>query len=49
MHAYNLMYFTFRLMRSRGEMYIGHGRLSVCLSVPRHIPTLLHEPGCKLW
>ena len=32
-------------------MYIGHGRLcvcvcaSVCLSVPRHIPTLLHGPA----
>ena len=22
--------------------------VSVCLSVPRGIPTLLHEPGCKL-
>jgi len=29
-------------------MYIGHDRLCVCLSVPRHIPTLLHGPGCKL-
>jgi len=30
-------------------MYIGNGRLRVCLSaVPRHIPTLLHGPGCKL-
>jgi len=25
--------------RSRGEVYIGHGRLCVCLSVPRRIPT----------
>jgi len=24
------------------------GRLSVCLSVPRCIPTLLHGPGCRL-
>jgi len=33
-------------------MYIGHGRLCVslcvCVSVPRRIPTLLHEPGCNL-
>ena len=21
---------------------------AVCVSVPRRIPTLLHEPGCKL-
>ena len=32
----------------RGEMYSGHGRLSVCLSVRRRIPTLLHGPGYKL-
>ena len=42
---------TFRVRRSRGEMYIGHGCLcicvSVCLSVPRRIPTLLHGPGCN--
>ena len=25
--------FTFRVRRSRGEMYIGHSRLSVCLSL----------------
>jgi len=37
---------TFRVKRSWGEMYIGHGRLCVCLSVPRRVPTLLH--GCKL-
>jgi len=29
-------------------VYIGHGRLSVCLSVPRRTPTLLHGPGCNL-
>ena len=29
---------TFRVRHSRGEMYIGHGRLCVCLSVPRRIP-----------
>jgi len=45
---------TFRVRRSRGEMYIGHGRLClcvclcVCLSVPRLIPTLLHGLGCNL-
>jgi len=39
--------------RRRREMYSGHGRLcvcvcvyvSVCLSVPRRMPTLLHWPG----
>jgi len=40
----------------RGEMY-GHGRLcvccvfvclSMCLSVPGRIATLLHRPGCNL-
>jgi len=30
------------------KMYIGHGRLHVCLSVPRHISTLLHGPGRNL-
>jgi len=39
---------TFRMRRSRGEMYIGHGCLCVCLSVPRRIPTLLQGPGCNL-
>jgi len=29
-------------------MYSGHGRLCVCLSVPRSIPTLLHGPGCNM-
>jgi len=32
-------------------MYIGHDRLcvcmSVCVSVPRRISTLLHGPGCS--
>jgi len=27
------LFITFRVRHSRGEMYIGHGRLSVCLSV----------------
>jgi len=42
---------TFRVRRGRGEMYIGHGRLCVCLSmcltVPRLIPALLQGPGCN--
>jgi len=29
-------------------MYNGHGRLCVCLSVPRRSPTLLNGPGCNL-
>jgi len=29
-------------------MYIGHGRLCVCLSVPCRIPALLHRLGFKL-
>jgi len=34
---------------NRGEMYIGHGRLCVCVSVPCRIPTLLlHGRGCNL-
>jgi len=39
---------AFHVRRSRGEMYSGHGRLCVCLSVPRRIPAVLHGPGCKL-
>jgi len=30
------------------EMYIGYGRLCLCLSVPRCILTFLHGPGCNL-
>ena len=49
-------FFTFRVRRSRGEVYIGHGRLCVCLClfVCRRIPTLLHDVtsgngrGCPL-
>jgi len=36
------------MKRSQGEMYIGHARLCVCVSVPRRMPTLLHGHGCKL-
>jgi len=39
---------TFRLSGRLREMYIGHARLCVCLSVPRRIPTLLHGPRCSL-
>jgi len=42
------LFTTFRVMRSRGEMCIGHGRLCVRLSVPRRILTLLHGFGCNL-
>jgi len=35
---------TFCVRHSRGEMYIGHGHLYVCLSVPCCFPTLLHGP-----
>jgi len=42
-------FITFRVRRSQGEMYIGHGRLCVCMlvcvSVPRRIPTLLQLHG----
>ena len=42
---------TFRVICRRREMYIGHARLclseSVCLSVRRCMPTLLHGPGCS--
>jgi len=37
-----------RVSRRRREMYSGHGRLCVCASVPRRIPTLLHGLGYKL-
>ena len=39
---------TFRVSRRRCEMYIGHARLCVCLSVPRRKSTLLHGHGCNL-
>ena len=50
-----LLFITFRASRRRREMYIGHARLShcvsayvcVCLSVPRRIPTLLYGVGCN--
>jgi len=39
---------TFGVRHSRREIYIGHGRLCVGLSVPHRINTLLHGPICKL-
>jgi len=42
---------TFRVRRSRGEMYICHGSLCVCVSVPhrhRSILALLHGRRCSL-
>jgi len=39
---------TYRVSRRRREMYIGHARLSVCLSVRGRMPTLLNGPGCNL-
>jgi len=39
---------TFRVSCRRREMYSGHARLCVCLSVRGRMPTLLHGPGCNL-
>ena len=40
---------TFRVSRRRREMYCGHARVSVCLSISLSVrgrmPTLLHRPG----
>ena len=53
-------FITFRVRRSRSEMYSDYCRLcvcvrvclsvclSVCVPVARHNATLLHGPGCKL-
>jgi len=49
-----LVFIAFRVSHRQRAMYIGHARLcvsvfvSVCLSVPHHIPALLHGPGCNL-
>jgi len=40
--------FAFRVSRRRREMYCGHARLRVCLSVRGRMRTLLHGPGCNL-
>ena len=34
------LFITFRVSRRRREMYCGHGRLCVCLSVRGRMPTL---------
>jgi len=39
---------TFRVSRRRREMYTGHARLCVSLSVPCRIHALLHGLGCNL-
>jgi len=42
---------TFRVRHSRGEMYVGHGRLCVCLSVCLSLAAFPHycmDPLCKL-
>jgi len=47
-----LLVITFRLSRRRHEMYCGHRRLCVCLSVcvsgRGRMPALLHGLGCNL-
>jgi len=47
-----LTFITFHVSCRRCEMYSGHGRpcvsVSVCLSVLCRSPTLLHGPGCDL-
>jgi len=35
---------TFRVSRTPREMYCGHARLCVCLSVRGRMPTLFHGP-----
>ena len=35
----NFIFITFRVSRRRREMYCGHARLYVCVSVPRRMPT----------
>jgi len=39
---------TFRVRRNRGEMYIGHGRLYVCLSLAA-FPHYCTDPGVSWW
>ena len=45
-------FITFRVSRRPREMYCGHARLcvclSVCVSVRSRMPTPLHGPGCNL-
>ena len=46
--VFKIVLITFRLSRRRREMYCGHPRLCVCVSVRGRMPTLLHGPGCNL-
>jgi len=39
---------TFLVSRRPREMYCGHARLCVCVSIRGRMPTLLHGPGCNL-
>ena len=39
---------TFRVSHRPQEMYCGHARLCVCVSVRGRMPTLLHGPECNL-
>jgi len=39
---------TFHVSRRRHNICTSHARLCVRVSVPCHIPTLLHGPGCNL-
>ena len=43
----SLYIITFGVSRIRSEMYSGHARLSVCLSVRGRMSTL-NAPGCNL-
>jgi len=42
------IYYISREAYSRSEMYIGHSRLCVCVTVHRRMSTLLHGAGCHL-
>jgi len=44
----NYQLVTFRVSRIRSEMYCGHPRLCVCMSVRGRMPTLSRGPGCNL-
>jgi len=48
--VYVVAFITFRVRRSQSKMYtvVTAVWVSVCLTVPRRIPTVLHGPGCKL-
>ena len=56
LNIYYVTFITFRMSRRGPEMCIGNARLcvcvclhvSLCMSVPRRIPALLHGSGCNL-